>query len=259
MSKINNKESLLYSIVSYDRINQQIISISDFVTNCNKSTSISKYLHSIKNLLEQPKIIVTDQSLALINSSLEIFNQVNINQYLNWCFEITIGFHELPEKCKDLLIQNRTAHYICAAHFLKNLIKKVKLVNYKNVDNKYLERAKKMTIFCFTLLQNSTNIKQFEDLLINIFNILNNKFYSSRVKYSLFMIRDQLKYRELNKLKNFDTYEEQKEINDEENGSQINDEEEKFKLNSKRENIKESSPFKHYFRKKIIQFQVIYN
>ena len=91
MSKINNKESLLYSMVAYDRINRQIISLCDFVTNCNKSTTISKYLYTIKNTLQQPNIIVTDQSWALINSSLEMFNQCNISQYLDWCYKFTIG------------------------------------------------------------------------------------------------------------------------------------------------------------------------
>ena len=91
----------------------------------------------------------------------------------------------------------------------------MKLIKFKNEETKYLQ--KKLLFFCFTLLQNATNLKQFEDLIINIFNIFNNQYYGSRVRYSLFMIRDQLKHRELHKLKNFDTYEDQQDIYNENN------------------------------------------
>ena len=252
MKKIDNKEPLLYSIVLHDQKNRQIISLSDFVTDCNKTTSISKYLYTIKHILEQPNIIVTDQSWALINASLEIFNRCNINQYLNWCFKNTIAiYYNSDEEKFGLNHKFKTILYICAAHFLKNIIRKVKLLNLRNDDTYNSVRAKKLLIFCFTLLQNSTNIQQFEDLLINIYNIFNNKYYNKRLKYSLFMIRDQLKYRGLNKLKNFDTHDEEQREIDSEESSVI--------FSSKRENITETSPFKHYFNNKINQYKVTIN
>ena len=81
--KINTIEPLLYSIVAHDAKNKQVISLADFITTCNTSETISKYLFSIFNILEKPNLIVTDLSWALINSVLLILNKcklINIYQ-----------------------------------------------------------------------------------------------------------------------------------------------------------------------------------
>lgn len=56
-----------------------------------------------------------------------------------------------------------------------------------------------MLIFCFGLLQNSTSIEQFDNYLVNIFNIFNRKFVSRPLNYSLEILKKELTTLNLNK------------------------------------------------------------
>lgn len=97
--KNNQSMSLLYSFIMYDPENKLIIPISEFVTTSHTILNISKYLLSIKSIInantkkddiQLSKLVVTDFSWALINSVLNIFNNCNTNQYLALCFDYLV-------------------------------------------------------------------------------------------------------------------------------------------------------------------------
>ena len=95
----NQKQPYYYSIVCYDKATKSIIPIAEFSTTSQTQLSISKYLFSIKKLIEGnigkkkfacAPIMVMDNSWTLINSIMEIFNNCKVSQYINWSFEILI-------------------------------------------------------------------------------------------------------------------------------------------------------------------------
>jgi hypothetical protein len=108
---------------------------------------------------------VTDQSWALINSVLEIFNNCSVSQYIDWAYEI---FVEKKDKFKLMPINL----CICSVHFFKKILKKVKKV-----------KADKVTIdaflFSFTYLQNSFTIEQFHSNLVDIFICFSQKYLNA--------------------------------------------------------------------------------
>ncbi len=76
----------MYSLVAHSRSKKKIISIADFFTTAHDQLNISKYLSKIKHNLDQnsicyPKVIVTDQSMALINAIMISFNNCNLQNY----------------------------------------------------------------------------------------------------------------------------------------------------------------------------------
>lgn len=84
MKDVDDKRIFIYSIVSYDEVNQNIVPITEFLTNEQTQSNIETFLFMIKNILKKhikgcnnfiwAPIIVTDFSWALINSIHEVFN-----------------------------------------------------------------------------------------------------------------------------------------------------------------------------------------
>jgi len=180
----HQKHPLYYSIVMHDKTKKQIIPIAEFVTTSQTQVSISGYLNIIRKILETnitsnkqfsfAPIFVTDFSWAIINSILDVFNRCNIMQYIKNCFDL---LHDCENSFKM-----PTQIQLCAAHFLKLVVKKIKKL-------KISEHTKKVGIYCFTLLQNAVELEDFERLLVNIFNLLNQKLYSQSCVESIGFLR----------------------------------------------------------------------
>ena len=206
-SNINKKLPLqkdpdFYAMVCHDRQNRQLIPLFEFVTTDQTEFSINIYLQKAKNLIKQtqtlPKnmfiiapIIVVDFSWAMINSINNSFNNCSTLQYLHWTFDVLIN----KNTCPDFLKIMNTRVYICAVHFLKTIIKKVK--KYKDDKKNILF---KMFVYAFTLIQNSIKVDQMIAYLKNVHNIFCNRFLDQTVIYSISIIRDELKVRGLNQL-----------------------------------------------------------
>lgn len=185
----NQKKPYLYSLISHDPKNHQFIPVAEFVTTSHNVTNISKYLLAIKSNLEilnNPisPIVVTDFSFALINSVMDIFNKFDLHKYLILCYELIVN-----KNIRNFFTNVKTISYICSTHFLKIIINKTKKINTST-------KVKKMLIFCFSLLQNSTTIEQFDNYLVNIFNIFNRKFVSRPLNYSLEILKKKAYYNE---------------------------------------------------------------
>ena len=69
--------------------------IADFITTSHTFLSISGYLFIIKKTYEKysnlSKVVVTDFSWALINASLEIFNNMSILAYLKALYDAILS------------------------------------------------------------------------------------------------------------------------------------------------------------------------
>jgi hypothetical protein len=97
-----------------------VLTVAEFMTKSHNSISISQKLLFIKKSIEvhsiqqdyKPKIIVVDFSWALINSTLEIFCEVNnsISQYILYCYE-NLVVRPNPNFSNQMI-----QIYICASH-----------------------------------------------------------------------------------------------------------------------------------------------
>lgn len=140
--------------------------------------------------------------------------------------------------------------YICSTHFLKNVIKDTQccLNNFfkNNEANENLKRKLKSTfILSFALLQNSTNIKYFDEILFCIFCVFSEKYQSRNFLNSLKKLQLEMFERKVNtiivKCENVEIGE----IFTQENTSKCG--------------IKKLSPFTKYFSDLISSFKSIIN
>jgi hypothetical protein len=124
----------LYSMVCHDINTEALVSVADFITTSHTSVNVAKYLFSLKHVLNSnmtyanqfkiAPIIVTDFSWALLNAVCDIFNACTISEYLKYSFELVFN-----GKKKNGVENFLNTHlYICAAHFLKIIIKEAKAI-----------------------------------------------------------------------------------------------------------------------------------
>lgn len=76
----------------------------------------------------------------------------------------------------------KTRSILCASHFLKNLVIKVK-------GTPATKKVRKCFIFMFALIQNSKTIGQLDDVLKRVFIIFNRKVYDQHVTSSIQYLR----------------------------------------------------------------------
>lgn len=249
---IGQNNPFYYSIVCHDEDLSQIIEIFSFVTTCQNVQSVSKYLKYLSYTYELNKIrtsplIVVDFSWVLINSIMDTFNKCSIGQYLEWSFRSL-----LPKEAEFLVnLFNGSVFirlYLCSFHFLKSMRKKL-----KNIEKQFDKRSVNAFMYCFTLLKNCISLQQFENYLMNIYNLFNNKYFDSTVKRSRDLIRTELQNRNLHRIN----------VIDNEHDMQIKSDinlkdlfKEVLLLPSDDEKtLKANSPFSKYFKKKINFFK----
>ena len=257
LNKIANQgEPFLFSFVCHDRLNKQIVPVAQFISTAHAAFVIGKFLTSIKHIYEahmpcqknefiMPPIIVTDFSYALINAVMENFNKCYLINYINWCFQYFVQYKNNKEIQAKLAPLMKTKIYLCAAHFLKSLVKKVRKID--------LDKNRSITfIFCFGLLQNSTTLEQFESYLHDIFNLFTNEHFDSSVIESLKKLRLEISNRDIKSLNVDKILKESDKINTKElNGFYIDP------IGTNK--IKENSPFTYYFNNIIQNFEKIKN
>ncbi|CAF0907232.1 unnamed protein product [Brachionus calyciflorus] len=234
------KKPFLYSMVVHDFESKSIIPIIEFLTTNHTTANISKFLFSIKYILESlgpdknclAKIIVTDFSWPLIKSILDVFNKMSVIEYLVWSFDFINSLYNETNDANEL----ECVIYLCSTHFLKNIIKQVN-------KTKTIEKAKKALIFSFTLLQNSTTLQQIEDYLINIFTMFNSRYLDDITLFSIGIIKDEILFRRLEKTNIISPLSENK------NSNEIKTviDKRNIKLMETEETLVRSSPFSQHF------------
>ena len=194
-------DPFLYSIVFHDKKQKFIFPLAEFISTGHDSQTISSYLSILKYQLEKTiplsnqfqfaPIIVTDFSWALINSIMKVFNNCSIDYYTQWCYEILFNVEESFHKLNIM----KVISYICATHFLKLLIEKVRKI--KTHKTKYQnDKLQNLCIFSFTLLQNATTIKELSENLKHIYNVFSLQYVSEQHVVSFSRIKTKLKFRD---------------------------------------------------------------
>ena len=196
--KVNGqKQLLMYSIVCHDKKNKSLVPMVDFFTTSEDQTTIISYLtfveryfsDNIKTGLTLAPIIVTDQSAALMNALLKVFNGCSRLSYINWTFENLINNKKMQSIKKIMKV-----HLInCAFHLIKIVIKSVKKKSKAN------ERINKFFVFCFTILQTSLYVDDFLNNLKHIYVLFNSKFQTSETQNSFDFLKKKLSFRKVDR------------------------------------------------------------
>ena len=224
----DQNKTFFYSIVCHDTSTKTIIPVAEFASTCQKSRTISKYLFSIKKLLENglnnlhndiiiAPLIVVDFSWPLINSVLEIFNNSSTINYINWAFDI---IHLFPEN-KKLNNYMNVRLILCHTHLFAGIVKdannllNVRSEKKKNEDKtnqKVNPNIKRLFLFCFTLLQNSISVNEFDEFLNHTFNIFCVKYETLKINNSIQAVEKKIIERNIDifKMHNFDSINHQK-------------------------------------------------
>ena len=250
LNEINDQSRpYLFSIVCYDPDSKSLIPISDFFSTANDGLNIQLNLSRIQFVFQSykrsynPSIIVTDFSWANIHAILRTFNNCHIVQYLKMCYKKVV----LLESSYDQVL--KTKLYLCSTHFLKNVIDDFD----KNYSKKKLQQIVKTNfIFCFTLLQNSTSISAFNDILLNFYNIFNQPKFNQSLMNSLAKIQFKIKTRNVNWLKSAFQFKDRCYV---EKGEDVR--KEIVFLNDFSDNYKRDSPFTKYFNEQLNAFKLI--
>ena len=207
-------------------------------------------MFSIKKILENslnpnkrfivPPIVVTDFSWALITAVLEAFNNCSVVNYLNWTFDVIFKYSE-NIKLNRLM---KTRIIICQTHIFKAVVKKTNfLIEKRRSSEKDYDKQnmiKKLFLFCFTILQNSTSLEEFNDALRDIFEIFCSENFTDETHISIKRIEENILKRNFNLLK----------IIDVELLNKISTDESNLDIYIEQENchsIKQNSPFNNYF------------
>ena len=164
--------------------------IAEFVTTSHDSVNITKYLFSIKKIFENslnskrrfvvPPIVVTDFSWALIIAVLEAFNNCSVISYLQWTYDVLVKYSE-NQQLNQLM---KTRIIICQTHIFKAVVEKTNsyIENRRSIDKSYDKnnKIKKFFLFCFTVLQNSTCLNEFNEFIQDIYQIFCKEFSTKK-------------------------------------------------------------------------------
>ena len=250
----NQKIPYFYTMTFHDRENKSIIPLADFITTSQTTISVITFLNEIKYylqkyhslcnakfkpLFEVPPIFVMDRSWVLINSHLDVFCGINIQELLRITYEcLQDGDFRNFHKVKSF-------PYWDSVHLMTGFIKKTKKI--KHFEIKFEKMAKKFSVFCFCLLQSTTSLEEFQNLFVDIFNVFNQENKNEIFINSIVNIEHQIVNRNVSPRINLDL------------GNSIN-KHEKVELSknecrpftrSQMKNISKTSPFKVNFDKLI--------
>ncbi len=170
--------------------------------------------------------------------------------------------------------------YLCSTHFLKSFIKKVnksviieidesikpkkqeskieKEKNQKKKERKKLivSKNKKLIIFCFTLLQNSTSLIEFCLVLENVFNLFNQRKQNEKFSNAQTFIDRSMEHRKLKFDINLATSQKDRERS--KMFSQFKNSDTKKEKKCAKDSYMATSPWSPYFNKMIDEFQRIH-
>ena len=240
---------LLYSLVCYDPVTRLNLPISDFFSSANDSLSIQLNLIRIKNSFQNhknnlPSIIVTGFSWANINAILRAFLNCDIIQYLK------ISYKKCVLKDNSYNHYLKPLIYLCATHFLKNIIEKLDEKLKIRKRNKVNDKVKSGFIFCFSILQNSLTIDEFNDNLQDFFNIFSQKKLNQSLVESLTRMQINISTRKINWLKDCFQFEERKYLNGS-SSKETSLKKDVIFTDETSDNYMRDSPFTNYFKDRI--------
>ena len=261
MKDVDNKRIFIYSLVCYDEENQNVIPVSEFLTNDQTQSNIENFLFSIKNILKihikgansfiWAPVIVTDGSWTLIGAIHSVYNNSTILQYLCWCFDILFD----EDKSNKINSRLPTRTILCASHFLKTISKKVKqLTSDQNV------KIKTAFLFAFSLLQNSSSIDEFKNYFLHIIYMFGEAKKTQQCIDSINFIKKAIATRNftyVEKILSDDFKSSSFEVSISENIILLNNSNDAIK--EVESSLKKKSPFTKYFNEWLIENNIFIN
>lgn len=176
----NQKRPYIYSVVVKPTTSLPPVSVADMLSTEHTIPRIELFLNTFNRAINKGNVskvrkIETDQSLALIQACLKTFNMMDMKTYLRKCWSIFLT----EEITGDI-----TVHHLCAAHIIRDFIKKIKVVN--------LDRhTRKFVLACFRTLQDTTTLHDDERLFRRLVYIFKSKIDTPLVKYALEMLKKE--------------------------------------------------------------------
>lgn len=257
-------QPFLYSIVCHDFNTKCIVPVFEFITTEHTEDSVGSYLYMAKKLLQRHinsnasfkwgSVIVMDFSWPLINAVLDNFLVSTFTQYLLWCFDV------LVKKIEKLNNFYSSIIYLCSTHVLKIIIRKTNSIidgmKWKNKKDhgltSLLKQIKIMFIIFFGILQNTSTIESFENILMCLVFIFESKFVDENVIKSLSSMNKYIQDRDLITKIISDSQEET-----------VNKSKERehclFRMEDEMHNYKKESPFSAHFQSKLNDFRKLIN
>ena len=195
----NGKKIYHYVIACNDCVHKKTIPIAEVVTSDHKQANLSANFYQLIKMIDAdcdgkmlPKIIITDQSYALIGSFTSVINGSTIEKYVSSCFKVTQG-----QK-----VNIKVVMIFCAAHYLKNFLceSKKEVIKLKRCKCKTgsccekckdLDEVRSFLIHCFIQLQHCTTFDDAKNLTSNIHNLFMSEFFDSTVSYSFRWLKEE--------------------------------------------------------------------
>lgn len=177
--------ALIFPIKFSDRDPNSPFPLSDFVSASHSHETIGEWLRAVKKNLERevsrrPLIdgIVTDFSFAQINALVEVFNGVDVVEYLKICYSKMKN-----EKEKE----HFTYIFLCCSHLMKNIT---------NDINKYFPINSKSTKFLKEIISSIFILKTYVDIqnvFSNLIVLLKSKFINSDTELCMLKLTEIIK------------------------------------------------------------------
>jgi hypothetical protein len=207
------KKPFFYSIVCYDSMNKQIIPVAEFLTTSQTGQNIGSYLTKIKNIydhanVELPRIIVTDFCWAEINAILLTFNYCDPLTYLVRSYDFIVN--GVTNQASKVIVA------LCSTHFIKSIaiksskVFKTKILLYKqdtknskkdaNIYESKQKEVRRVFMFIFSLLINSTTLYEFEYVLLKMWTIFRSVQFGNSVEFAIKEMELSVKNKNLNSI-----------------------------------------------------------
>ena len=166
--------------------------IGQFVSSSHTASTIATFLAKFRECERvvmngknaMPRLIMMDQSTAIINACLKEFSKEDLPSYINRTFQIATGRANAEDLKKVLL-------HICFSHIMKTTKEDVKplLVRCKkNVKND----IRKFVMLLFARLVECRSLEEMENIVRHSFIVLTTKKRNPRVQKSLTIIEKSI-------------------------------------------------------------------
>ena len=189
------KRILLYTLaLRHPYSNLVALPVAQYVTSSHTVTSIASFLMKFREVEKvvkngvnvTPKLIMTDQSLAIIKACLKEFTGESMNDFMNRGFRVVQG----KANHEDL---SKTIIHVCFSHIMNNTkkdLRKNPLGKRKKGEKK---KIKDFVMTLFARLVECQTLHEMDELVRHAYLIMNSKNLTAKVQKSLEVIEHSIK------------------------------------------------------------------
>ena len=160
--------------------------VAQYVTSSHTFSSIASFLMKFREIERTvkngdnatPRLIVTDQSLAIIKACLKEFNSEDLNAFMDRGFRIATGIASNEDLSKSIL-------HICFSHIMVNTKKDLAPHLKTNKLKGKKKLVQKFVMLFFARLVECTRLDEMEDLVHHGYIVMNSKSKTRKMQSSL--------------------------------------------------------------------------